>query len=65
MNTALIIPDENLFHFGILNSSVHNAWMRAVGGRLEMSYQYSATIIYNNFVWCEPTDEQQKNRANC
>jgi len=57
LNTSLIIPDANLFHFGILNSSVHNSWMRAVGGRLEMRYQYSATIIYNNFVWCEATAE--------
>ena len=60
INTALIIPDANLFHFGILNSSIHNSWMRAVGGRLEMRYQYSATLVYNNFVWCSPTEEQKK-----
>ena len=35
------------------------AWMRAVAGRLEMRYQYSATVVYNNFAWCEPTYEQK------
>ena len=51
VNTALMIPDADLFHFGILTSSVHMNWMRLVGGRLEMRYQYSATICYNPFPW--------------
>lgn len=49
----------SLFHFGVLTSNVHNAWMRATCGRLEMRYSYSNTIVYNNFPWCEPTDEQK------
>ena len=53
----LMIPDANLFHFGILNSSVHNAWTRAVCGRLKSDYRYSASVVYNNFVWCEFTEE--------
>ena len=49
----------SLFHFGVLTSNVHNAWMRATCGRLEMRYSYSNTIVYNNFPWCEPTAEQK------
>ena len=48
-----VIPDATLFHFGVLTSSVHMAWMRAVAGRLEMRYRYSAAIVYNNFPWPE------------
>ena len=54
-----IIPNASLFHFGVLTSNVHNAWMRAICGRLEMRYRYSANIVYNNFPWCEPTAEQK------
>lgn len=56
--SALMIPNASLYHFGILSSNVHNAWMRVVAGRLEMRYQYSASIVYNNFIWPNPTDEQ-------
>jgi len=59
-NTARIIPDATIYHFGILTSSVHMAWMRSVAGRLEMRYSYSKDIVYNNFPWCNPTDEQKK-----
>lgn len=55
-----IIPDATLYHFGILTSSVHMAWMRAVCGRLEMRYRYSKDIVYNNFPWPEPTDAQKQ-----
>lgn len=58
-NLVLIIPDATLYHFGILTSNVHMAWMRAVCGRLEMRYRYSNTIVYNNFPWPTPTDEQK------
>ncbi len=54
-----IIPNTTIYHFGILTSNVHMAWMRAVCGRLEMRYRYSNTIVYNNFPWCEPTDVQK------
>ena len=50
-NAVQIIPNATLYHFGILTSSVHMAWMRAVCGRLEMRYRYSKDIVYNNFVW--------------
>lgn len=55
----MILPNATLYHFGVLTSNVHMAWMRAVCGRLEMRYRYSNTIVYNNFPWCSPTDEQK------
>ncbi len=58
-NLNIIIPNATLYHFGILTSNVHMAWMRAVAGRLEMRYRYSKDIVYNNFPWCSPTDEQK------
>ncbi len=54
-----MIPDASLYMFGVLTSNVHMAWMRATCGRLEMRYSYSNTIVYNNFPWCQPTDEQK------
>ena len=55
-----IIPDASLFHFGVLESNVHMAWMRAVCGRLEMRYRYSKDVVYNNFPWPNPTEEQKQ-----
>ena len=60
-NLVLIIPDATLYHFGVLESSVHMAWMRVVCGRLEMRYRYSKDVVYNNFPWPE-VDEQQRQR---
>ena len=54
-----IIPDAQIYHFGILTSNVHMAWMRAVCGRLKSDYRYSRDIVYNNFPWCNPTAEQK------
>ncbi len=62
-----IIPGDKLFmlqvistyHFGVLTSNVHMAWMRTVCGRLKSDYSYSNTIVYNNFPWCDPTPEQK------
>ena len=59
-NANLIIPDATLYHFGILTSSVHMAWMRAVCGRLKSDYRYSAKIVYNNFPWPDATEDQQR-----
>ena len=50
-NLVNIIPSATLYHFGVLTSSVHMAWMRAVCGRLKSDYRYSKDIVYNNFVW--------------
>ncbi|MDE6833121.1 MAG: class I SAM-dependent DNA methyltransferase [Ruminococcus sp.] len=57
-NANLIIPDATIYHFGILISNVHMAFMRAVAGRLEMRYRYSKDIVYNNFPFPAPSSEQ-------
>ncbi|HFH9947625.1 TPA: type IIL restriction-modification enzyme MmeI [Streptococcus suis] len=62
-NLVLTIPDATFYHFGILTSNVHMAWMRTVAGRLEMRYRYSAKIVYNNFPWPEVTEEQKEKIA--
>ena len=54
-----MMPGASLYSFGVLTSSVHMAWMRAVCGRLEMRYSYSNTIVYNNFPWPVLTDAQK------
>lgn len=54
-----IIPNADLYHFGILTSNVHMAWVRAVCGRMKSDYRYSKDIVYNNFPWPTPTDEQK------
>ena len=59
-NLVLIIPDASLYHFGVLESNVHMAWMRAVCGRLKSDYRYSKDIVYNNFPWPEVSDEQRE-----
>jgi hypothetical protein len=48
-NLVFMLPNASLFHFGILCSTFHNAWIRAVCGRLKSDYRYSNTIVYNNF----------------
>ncbi len=55
-----LIPNATLYHFGVLESNVHMAWMRVVCGRLEMRYRYSKDVVYNNFPWPTPTDEQRR-----
>ncbi|MBR3482197.1 MAG: SAM-dependent DNA methyltransferase [Neisseriaceae bacterium] len=54
------IPNATLYMFGVLHSSVHNAWMRAVAGRLKSDYSYSTTIVYNNFIWCNANEPQRQ-----
>ena len=58
-NLVLIIPDATLYIFGILESNVHMAWLRAVCGRLKSDYRYSKDVVYNNFPWPTPSDEQK------
>ncbi len=58
-NKVRLMPNATLYHFGILTSSVHMAWMRVVCGRLKSDYSYSINIVYNNFPWCEPTEAQK------
>lgn len=58
-NAVQIIPSATLYHFGVLTSNVHMAWMRTVCGRLEMRYRYSKEVVYNTFPWPTPTEEQK------
>ena len=60
---VFIVPDASLYTLGVLESSVHMSWMRAVAGRLEMRYRYSKDIVYNNFVWPE-VDEAMKQKIS-
>jgi hypothetical protein len=59
-NQIYVLPNAELYHFGTLTSTMHNAWMRTVCGRLKSDYRYSASIVYNNFPWPTPTDKQIK-----
>ncbi|MBO4549935.1 MAG: DAK2 domain-containing protein, partial [Bacteroidaceae bacterium] len=54
-----IVPGATLYHFGVLISFVHMAWMRVVAGRLKSDYRYSGSIVYNTFPWPTPTEEQR------
>ena len=54
-----IIPNADLYNFGILMSNVHMAWTRAVCGRIKSDYRYSKDVVYNNFPWPTPTDTQK------
>jgi len=58
-NKVRLMPNATLYHFGVLTSNVHMAWMRTVGGYFGPSYQYSVNVVYNNFPWPDPTDEQR------
>ena len=60
-NKVRLMPNATLYHFGVLTSNVHMAWMRTVCGRLKSDYDYSIKIVYNNFPWCAPTPEQKAN----
>lgn len=59
-NSLQIIPNASLYNFGVLMSNVHMAWMRTTTGRLESRYQYSAKVVYNNFPWPDPSDNQKE-----
>ena len=60
-NSNLIMPNAELFHFGVLMSTMHMTWVKSVCGRLENRYRYSKEIVYNNYPWPEnPTEKQIK-----
>lgn len=58
-NLVKIIPNATPFHFGVLSSAMHMAWVRQVCGRLESRYRYSNKLVYNNFPWPTPTETQR------
>lgn len=59
-NLCLIVPSANFYHFGVLTSTMHMAWVRSVCGRLKSDYRYSVGIVYNNFPWPDPPDEKSR-----
>lgn len=59
IDSCQTIPGATLYHFAILTSRMHMAWMRAVAGRLKSDYRYSKDIVYNNFIWPETTESQK------
>jgi type I restriction-modification system DNA methylase subunit len=59
-NQVYIVPEATLYHLGVLMSNVHMAWMRIVCGRLKSDYRYSNSVVYNNFPWPSPTEEQRQ-----
>ncbi len=61
-NQVYVVANANLFVFGILNSAMHNAWVRAICGRLESRYRYSAGIVYNNYPWPEFPQNSKPNQ---
>ena len=64
-NLNLMVPGATLYHFAVLTSNVHMAWMRAVCGRLGVGYRYSKDVVYNNFVWPEVNEETRQKIARC
>lgn len=64
-NKLYFISDESPYTFGILCSLMHNAWTRVVAGRLKSDYNYSNTVVYNNFVWPEPSAGQREQIESC
>ena len=55
-----IVPDASLYHFGVLTSNVHMAWMRTIAGRLKSDYRYSKEVVYNTFPWPVQSEEQKQ-----
>jgi hypothetical protein len=59
-NTVQFIPSATLYHFGVLTSAIHMAWVRQVCGRLESRYRYSNSLVYNNYPWPASATAKQK-----
>ena len=59
-DSCSIVVNAELFHFAVLSSSVHMAWIKVVGGRLKSDYRYSGSVIYNNFPWPQPKEVQKQ-----
>ena len=58
-NLVVVVSDADLWHFGVITSNVFMSWMRAVCGRLKSDYRITKDNVYNNFPWCNPTEEQK------
>lgn len=58
-DSCIALPEAKLYHFGVLSSTMHMAWVKHVAGRLKSDFRYSNTIVYNNFPWPENPSEKQ------
>ena len=63
-NLVYSLSDATMFHFGVLCSTMHNAWMRTTGGRLKSDYRYSNSIVYNNFPWPDLPPKSEPNQPS-
>ncbi len=59
-NKLYTLAGSTIYHFGVLSSAMHMAWMRTTTGRLKSDYQYSTGIVYNNFPWPDIVTDKQK-----
>ncbi len=59
-NLVLFVPDAKYYHFGVLSSAMHMAWVKQVCGRLKSDYRYSNKLVYNNFPWPEAPSAKQR-----
>lgn len=59
-NLASFIPNADIYLFGILNSKVLMAWLKIVGSRFKSDYRFSASLVYNTFPFCQPTEKQKR-----
>ena len=59
-NKNYIVAQPSLAIFGLLQSAMHMAWLSTVGGRLKSDFQYSASMVYNNFPWPQPLAEKAR-----
>lgn len=63
-DSCLSLPHASLYHFGVLHSTMHMAWVRQICGRLEGRYRYSSNIVYNNYPWPEAPSKMQIERVS-
>lgn len=61
-NLVFVVPDATLLHFGVLSSTMHNAWVRYTCGRLKSDFRYSKDIVYNNFPWPDQPGDTQREK---
>jgi hypothetical protein len=59
-DSCLAVPDATLYHFGVMSSDMHMAWVRSVCGRIKSDYRYSNTVVYNNFPWSQSISDKHK-----
>lgn len=62
-DSCLFLEHATLYHFGVMSSAIHMAWVKLVCGRIKSDYRYSATLVYNNFPWPELATEGQRQKV--